>query len=397
MPSIAEPGNTSSRPASILLVTRNMPPLRGGMERLNHQMAIELAQCLDVKVVGPAGCGAWLPDIVAVQEVEVRPVWRFLLRAFLTTVRLARRSKPDVVLAGSGLTAPMALLAARLSGGRSAVYVHGLDLVARHPVYRAVWLPCIRRADLCIANSCNTGRLAEAIGVSPERIAIVHPGVSLPDPNENGAQVAFRERYGLIDRKLILSVGRLTARKGLPEFVRHVLPAVVKACPHAVLVVIGDDAPDALNKAGAAGAARVFECARELGLGDHIRMLGARDDEELGAAYSASDVCVFPLRDRPGDVEGFGMVAVEAAAHGVPTVAFDLGGVADAISNGSSGWLVAPGDYAGMCGCILRELDRKQGHVDRGEVRRFAETFEWQRFGSRLRDVLRPLLSGGRH
>ena len=64
--------------ARVLLVTRNLPPLRGGMERLNLHMALELASAFDLDVIGPSGCAAELPETIHVQEAPHRPMWRFL-------------------------------------------------------------------------------------------------------------------------------------------------------------------------------------------------------------------------------------------------------------------------------------------------------------------------------
>ena len=97
----------------LLLITRNFPPLWGGMERLNWHLADELAKHHAVHVIAPQGAAAKAPSGVAVTEVPLRPLWRFLLAAAHAARREARRLQPDVVLAGSGLTAPLALLAAR--------------------------------------------------------------------------------------------------------------------------------------------------------------------------------------------------------------------------------------------------------------------------------------------
>jgi phosphatidylinositol alpha-1,6-mannosyltransferase len=91
----------------ILLVTRNLPPLVGGMERLNWHMAEELAKVADVRVVGPEGSAKLAPVGVEVREAPLRPLWKFLLRARALARREARIWKPNLVLAGSGLTAPL--------------------------------------------------------------------------------------------------------------------------------------------------------------------------------------------------------------------------------------------------------------------------------------------------
>ena len=92
----------------VLHVTRNLPPLVGGMERLNWHMAEELAKVADVRVVGPQSSAAVAPDGIDVREAPLKPLWRFLLHAQNLARREAASWRPDIVLAGSGLTAPLA-------------------------------------------------------------------------------------------------------------------------------------------------------------------------------------------------------------------------------------------------------------------------------------------------
>jgi phosphatidylinositol alpha-1,6-mannosyltransferase len=374
--------------ARILLVTRNLPPLRGGMERLNLHMALELTREFDLDVIGPSGCAAELPEVIHVEEAPHRPLWRFLPNAFLRALRLARLRRPGVILAGSGLTAPIAWIAARLSSARAVVYVHGLDLVASHPVYRLLWRPFLRRMDLCIANSRHTAGLAKGIGIRSDRICVLNPGVELPPAIDPAVAAEFRARHGLGDRKLLLSVGRMTPRKGLLEFVERSLSAIVATQPHATLVIIGDEAPDALTGSAAGMGHRIMQAARGLGLQDNIRILGVCDDATLSAAYQAADAHVFPVRSIPGDVEGFGMVAIEAAAHGLATVAFVVGGVSDAVADGQSGWLVPADDYAQFTDRVVRVVAQSRTESVKAECRRFAQGFIWDVFGTRLHALL---------
>ncbi|HEX7339334.1 MAG TPA: glycosyltransferase family 4 protein, partial [Rhodanobacteraceae bacterium] len=379
--------------------TRNLPPLVGGMERLNWHLAAELSKTAEVRVIGPAGGAALAPAGVSVREVPLRPLWKFLLCAWHTARREARRWRPDVVLAGSGLTAPLARAAARVCGARSAVYAHGLDIAVQHPVYRAIWLPAIRAMDVVIANSHATAGLCRGVGVADERLTIVHPGVDLPptpvtgtmEAATHGADIAannIRQHLGLDQCRILLSVGRLSTRKGLREFVTHSLPRVVATCPDVMLVVVGDAPAQALH-ATAQTPDSIRAAAAEVGVGDHLKFLGIITDyAKLGAIYRAADVHVFPVREIPGDPEGFGMVAVEAAAHGLPTVAFATGGVVDAVAEGQSGHLVKTGDYAAFAQAVTVTLADEQTWAPRCEA--FAARFAWSAFGEQTRAALAP-------
>jgi phosphatidyl-myo-inositol dimannoside synthase len=184
----------------------------------------------------------------------------------------------------------------------------------------------------------------------------VHPGVDLPDLSVGKeARKAFRERFALGNRPLLLTAGRLTERKGLAPFIRNSLPEIIQHEPDTVLVVIGGEASQALQHRKGV-VADIRNAAKEVGLESQVRLLGSVTDAELSQAYFAADLLVFPVLELPGDVEGFGMVAIEAAAHGLRTVAFRVGGVPDAIADDVSGWLLEPGDYSAMSRTVIHAL-----------------------------------------
>lgn len=373
---------TDARRLRILMVTRNLPPLVGGMERLNWHMAEGLAQRAEVRVIGPREAAAFAPTGVVVREAPLVPLWKFLWHARSIARSEARSWRPDIIIAGSGLTAPIARSAAALCEARTVAYVHGLDVAVRHPVYRAIWLEAVRRMDCVIANSHPTSDLCRRIGVPADRIGVVHPGVDLPDiAGLKGADFRFRNEHGLGGRRLLLSVGRLSARKGLREFVSEALPQIVRTCPDVMLLIAGDTPRQAL-RAEAQHPASIQEAADVAGVGQHVRFLGPIPDDTLAAAYLAADVHVFPVREIPGDPEGFGMVAIEAAAHGLPTVAFGTGGVIDAVAEGKSGALVAPGDYVALANATISQLNQSDGA--REKCRDHATSFGWARFNEQL-------------
>lgn len=370
----------------LLHITRNLPPLVGGMERLNWHMADELARAYQVRIVGPSGSATQAPHGSVVCEVPLRPLWRFLLVAAWRAVSIARRWKPDVILAGSGLTAPIVWLAARVCDARAVVYLHGLDIAIRHPLYGLFWLPAIRRMDGIVVNSTATRRMAIARDVPESRITLVPPGVALPDDaGQDDRLPDFRQAYGLGSGPILLSVGRLTERKGLREFVRDVFPQVAAKHPDVQLVVIGDAAGNALA-ARSQTPDSIRAVANLAGLGRQLHFLGIITDRlALSAAYCAASVHVFPVRELPGDPEGFGMVAIEAAAHGLPTAAYATGGIVDAVADGVSGRLATPGAANVLTDGIL---DLLAAPLPVEPMQTFAGQFAWPRFGERLRAAL---------
>src|SRR5690554_3135089 len=98
----------------VLMVTRNLPPLVGGMERLNWHMADELSKYAEVKVIGPKGSENIKPNKVEISEAPLTPLPLFMLVTLFKALWLAIRFKPNTVLAGSGLTAPLAWLTSKL-------------------------------------------------------------------------------------------------------------------------------------------------------------------------------------------------------------------------------------------------------------------------------------------
>ena len=186
---------------------------------------------------------------------------------------------------------------------------------------------------------------------------------------------------------MLLSVGRLVARKGFSEFIERVLPKVLAAHPDACYVIVGAEPGHAADPAAGAYD-RILDAARRAGVASRVRLAGALDDPDLQAAYAAADLLIFPSLGGAGDVEGFGMVILEAAAHGVPAVAFDTGGVADAMSP-QNGALVPAGDYAAYAEAVIGFLGGGSPRVTRDGCRSHAAGFSWMRFADDVRAAAR--------
>ena len=358
----------------ILLITRNLPPLVGGMEKLMLNLANGLAEYADVTIVGPTGCSAFFPDdLVAYEFAENAPT--FILSSTWKALRLCHSHDFDIIIGGSGLVSPTLRILGRIFGCKTLVYLHGLDLVVNNIIYQSVFTPCHRRLSRVLVNSSNTLHLAMEKGIVGERISIVNPGTNIPQTPDAKALSHFRENHNIDFEKTIVFVGRMTKRKGLSAFVKHSLPEILRKEPRCGLVIVGDEPQDSLNQLGEGAA--VIDVVSSLENRDRVRFLGKLSDADLNVCYAASAVQIFPLIDIPGDVEGFGMVAIEAAACGTPTVAFNLGGVADAISS-DNGHLVAPGHYEQFTTAVLAVLQSEEPTSQ--QCIRHGEKYCWDNF-----------------
>lgn len=336
-----------------------------------------LAADWECHVVGPRGCRPFLPAASKVIELPAGLPW-FPLLALPIVVALAARHRYRLCVAGNGLVGPLAALGAALSRCPWLAFIHGLDLVAPSRVYQALFVPILRLARMLVANSRHTAQVAAQRGVAGERIRILAPGVALP-------LMAARPDLPRTGPPRMLSVGRLVERKGLAEFIERSLPRVLKRFPQARYVIVGAE-PEHAALSARGTRARIVAAAAAAGATACVELVGAVSDEHLEAHYAAADVLVFPSRGDGADIEGFGMVVVEAAAHGVPAVAFDVGGVADATSP-DSGVLIEAGDYDRFANAIVAILEGALPRVSAAGCLAHAQRHSWERYAAALRGI----------
>ena len=210
---------------------------------------------------------------------------------------------------------------------------------------------------------------------------MLSPGVDTDRfrPDDEGAR--WRDRLAIGDAPMVLCVGRFVPRKGQDVLVRT-FPAVRAAAPDAVLVLAGTGT----------FRRRVEEIARCSGAGDAIRFPGEVSDDELPALYAASDVFAMPCRPRWGglEVEGFGIVFMEAAAAGVPAVAGRSGGASEAVLDGETGLVVDGTDDRAVVEAIvtlLRDPDRAAAMGERARSRAVG-VYDWRPITERLGERL---------
>ncbi len=358
------------------------------MERLNYHAFESLSDRYETMLLGPKGCGDYALGS-PFTAVSTASSLRYLLRSCFEACRLSRQWKPDLIIAGSGVTALPARIAARCSGAATVTFVHGLDIIYPSHLYQIGFVPAICRSDRVIANSANTARLARSAGVLEKQIEILHPGVTLPrQPSElPPPQLGFN----LQGKRVLLAVGRLIRRKGLPEFIRYALPEIVQSEPDLLFLVVGAASESSpLKKEGI--ETDLQQAIVETGMQGHVKLLGRLSDELLEQLFSIASLHIFPVLDLPGDVEGFGMVAIEAAAHGVPTIAFNSGGVPDAVKDGVTGYLVEPENYSAFSQAVIRGLNTPGKALSAQCCIEYATHFSWDNYGQRLSAICEKTL-----
>jgi phosphatidylinositol alpha-1,6-mannosyltransferase len=368
---------------TVLLVTQVFPPMHGGSGRWLWELYRRRPRAEVVVAAGEH------PDQAAFDRThDLRltrlPLalrtwglagWREL-RDFLRPVRalrrLARNEKVRAVHAGKCL--PEGLMALTLKwwmGVPYVCYVHGEEMTLTETSRELRWLTrrVVNGAALLIANSRNTADiLTREWGAPADRVQLLHPGVDTGRFCPAARDPAARARLGWGDRPVVLTVGRLQKRKG-HDMLIAALPAVIRSVPDVLYAIVGDgEERPALE-----------DRMRRAGLADHVLFLGERPDADLLTCYQQCDLFVLPNRQVGQDIEGFGMVLLEAQACGKPVVAGASGGTAETMRVPDTGRIVpcnTPEPLAAVVAELLADRERLARMGAAG--RRWAvEHFDW--------------------
>jgi phosphatidylinositol alpha-1,6-mannosyltransferase len=276
------------------------------------------------------------------------------------------------------------------------VNVYGLDIIYPHPLYQGMVRALLPRFDRVVAISQAARQLVVDRGVAPERVTIVHPGIRFSEFETQPDRAKLREDLDLQGRLVLLIAGRLAKRKGVLEFVHFALPAIVDRHPETLLVVAGGNPTDSLSHKEDIQSLLRREI-REQGLEDHVRLLGRVKRAHLVKLFQACDLFILPAIPVEGDMEGFGIVLVEASAAGKPVVSTRLGGIPDAVAEGESGVLVEPEAWEALVAAITSLLADEGARRELGASgRRRARTkLDWSVIGERYAEGLREVVGAG--
>lgn len=288
---------------------------------------------------------------------------------------LCWREKPDCLYVGEMFPVGVLGLWIRwLFGIPYIVFVYGEDLtkIIASGSWERISKTICRKADRVVTISRFTADLLVDCGVNAQRIVLVHPGVDSKryNPAVDGAQL--RSKLNLNGCKVVLTVGRLTKRKGHAQVI-SALPKVLKLVPEVRYLIVGKDV-------GVGEELRAL--VHKLGLEKHVIFEGYVNPDDFPQYYGACDLFVlanYELQEIK-DTEGFGIVLLEASACGKPVIGGRAGGVVDAVADGETGLLVDATDVAAVTQALIQLLtdDEYASELGTKGRTRVVEQFSWE-------------------
>ena len=391
----------------VLLLSAVYPPRHGGSGRWLHDLYTRLGGT--VAAVGPsddpaadAAHDAGSPIPVARLAYPspgdglLRPAGALAhLRALRRLARLVRRHGATAVHAGCVL--PEGLLGAALAARFRVpltVYAHGEEVrgASLGRELNALARGTFRRAGLIVANTRNTAAiLRDEWALPAEKIRVLHPGVDASRFTPLARDPRDRTALGWGDRPVILTVGRLQRRKGQDALIRA-LPAIRAAVPDVLYAAVG----------GGELGGELRRLAESAGVADAVRFHGPADEATMLSAHRQCDLFALPNRDVGTDTEGFGIVLLEAAACGKPTLCGTAGGTGEAVEDGVTGVRIDGEDPAAIAGAAVALLTDPARRAALGAAgrRRVERAFDWPVLTDAARDLFdlapRPAGEDGR-
>jgi phosphatidyl-myo-inositol dimannoside synthase len=362
---------SAARHLSVLVVTPDFPPAPGGIQLLMHRLVrhwtIAEPHVLTLAAIG----GRSFDEQAALTIRRTRNGSVLGHRASLGWLNLravlsARRRRPDAVLSGHIVTSPAAWAIRRITGAPFVQYLYAEEVIDRPRLARFA----IAHAAAVIVLSRHAEILARSLGARSDRLHRIPTGVDLP-----GFRLAERSL-----RPTVVTVARLGDRYKGHDVMLRALELIRLVVPDVLWVVIGD------------GPLRAEYEARALssGLRDHVLFTGRIDDRERDRWLDRAHVFAMPSRLSPGGGgEGFGIVFLEAGAHGLPAVAGNVGGALDVVVDGETGVLVDPTDpraVAAAISALLRNPERAEALGRAGAAR--AAQLQWPAISQRVEAIV---------
>lgn len=296
---------------------------------------------------------------------------------------LAKEAEAAINIVHIGTVLPsgiVGVLAKQLLGIPFVIYTHAAEINhwQRAPKDKALLLGTLEESAKIVAVCEYVRNQLLALEIPIDKIVKINPGVdSNRYASHNGVE-DVRKRYRLGGKIVILTVSHLIARKGHDTILRA-LPGLIEEFPNLVYLIVGRGPHRSMLEG----------LRQELGLQKHVVFAGYVDDQNLPAYYNSCDIFAMVTREIGWDIEGFGIVYIEASAAGKPIVAGTAGGVADAVIDGETGVLVDPESHVEVAEALRRllrskEMRRRMGENGRQRVKKM---FSWERVQKEIQEL----------
>lgn len=373
----------------VLLLTETFPPAVGGVETFLQNLCQFSRAEFTVLTAGAHG-DALLDTSSSYQIQRCVPHRRVGLASYLAqAVSICRRTKYDAIFVGYfSPVVWVGLLMKTIFAARLVTLIHGRDLeffLASGAWSRAWYAWALRRSDFVWNNCRYNQERYSALGLAAEKTGVLNPGVDVSFFRPRPPARATIERYGLSGRRVLLTVGRLVEKKNHALVIRA-LRTLRRSFPNLTYLIVGEG-PE---------RDRLAALAQDLGIETSVVFAGAQQGEVLLDLYNVCDVFVMPsaeVRLKPAgaaiwgnDAETFGIAFLEASACGRPVVGGKSGGMADAIADRETGYLVDPGCVRQLEAAVssLLEDPSKAERMGRQGRERAVEQFTWEKVADRF-------------
>ena len=310
-------------PSNLLFITRNYPPQVGGLENYSYNLINEFEK----------QGSTWK---IIFSKSKIHLIW-FLPYCFFKALLMVRKYHIDTLHLCEAFLSPVGLLLKVLTGRNVTTSVHGLDITFPNRLYQAIIPKCVSQLDLVICVSRSTRDECKMRGIPRQKCEVIPNGVTASNfllsesPNEVRLRLGKTLGTPLLDKKVLLTVGRLVKRKGVVWFVEHVMPRL----DNAYIYIVAGDGPEYKS---------ILEKIDKHRLNLRVFLMGNVSDEMRNLLYNGSDIFILPNITVKDNVEGFGIVAIEAGSCGLPVVASNIQGIRDAVLDGRTGCLVPERD-----------------------------------------------------
>jgi len=350
---------------ALLFLSSDFPPQSGGMARYSHGLTRSFTGYFE-KVIVVVGRGQEPKAETGEGDIELHEVFvgeNYLLKVlklFFHVLKITKQEKVSCVMAS--VWSPCGVVAWLLSyvtGLKYYVGAHGLDILEplRSRKFTFLMKRTLRRADKIFPVSEFTKKRIDKLGVDHRNTVVIPNGVNLKmfESVENAEEIL--DRHNLRDKTVLLTVGRLVRRKG-HDLVVEAMKILAPKYDNLAYVIVGEG-PEKNS---------LETLVRSHSLMDRIIFAGFVSEEELPKYYQICDIFVMPVREltHQGDVEGFGLVFLEANACGKPVIGSRSGGVEDAVLDNETGILIDPDNPEQLIEAISKLLENKELALELG-------------------------------